>query len=53
MTPEQRPTCQLVLEAAGHLSAVSPDLRLRAVVASVQRIAPDRDRGSIQPVVQA
>jgi hypothetical protein len=48
-----RPTWQLVLEAAAKLSASQPSgFRLADLIAEVQRREPDRDRISIQPVVQ-
>ncbi len=50
---DPRPTWQLVDEAARRLSASSPSsFRLRDLIAEVQTANPERERGSIQPVVQ-
>jgi len=46
------PTWKLVIKVAHVLSEQSGNFRMMDLVKGVQRLDPDRDRGSIQPVVQ-
>jgi hypothetical protein len=46
------PTWQLVLSASQALAESIGEFRLQELIAEVQRLAPDRERGSISPVVQ-
>jgi hypothetical protein len=52
MNRSNEPTWRLVLSAAERLNASHGEFRLQDLVVEVQRMDPDRGRGTIQPTVQ-